>query len=145
MRGNRQRRGGTLHRCATAHLDARSSVPLGLLVTTGTVTSATLMAERLLEGVIHQFAPIDLPVVVERFLDHWRPALALVIEYEFWPNLLTAAHARGIELMLLNGRISTASYRSWRYLRPVIGRLLDSFALILASRCAVGGAATGIS
>lgn len=105
---------------------------LNLLVTTGTVTSAKLMAERLPDGVLHQFVPIDLPATVGRFLDHWRPDIGLVIESELWPNLLTSAHARGVELLLINGRISESSYRSWRRFRPISRRLLAVFSLTLA-------------
>jgi 3-deoxy-D-manno-octulosonic-acid transferase len=105
---------------------------LGLLMTTGTVTSARLMAERLPQGVIHQYAPVDLPAAVEGFLDHWRPDLALIVESELWPNLLGAAARRGVALALVNGRMSAASYRAWRRFRPLIRRLLGRFSLVLA-------------
>ncbi len=105
---------------------------LNLLMTTGTVTSARLMAERLPEGVIHQYAPVDLPAAVRRFLAHWRPALGLIMESEFWPNLLLQARARGTTLALVNGRMSAASYASWRRVRPLIGHLLGQFEITLA-------------
>jgi 3-deoxy-D-manno-octulosonic-acid transferase len=105
---------------------------LNLLMTTGTVTSARVMAERLPRGVIHQYAPVDLPVAVGAFLDHWRPDLALIVESELWPNLLTAAARRGITLALINGRMSAASYRAWRRFGPLIRRLLGRFSLVLA-------------
>ncbi|MFQ6018272.1 MAG: 3-deoxy-D-manno-octulosonic acid transferase [Kiloniellaceae bacterium] len=105
---------------------------LQLLMTTGTVTSAKLMAERLPAGVIHQYAPVDLPAAVERFLDHWQPAFGLVLESEFWPNLLTEARARGVELALVNGRVSPSSFAAWRRFRPASGYLLGLFALTLA-------------
>ncbi|MCH8098371.1 MAG: 3-deoxy-D-manno-octulosonic acid transferase [Proteobacteria bacterium] len=105
---------------------------LNLLMTTGTVTSARLMAERLPEGVIHQYAPVDLPAAVRRFLAHWRPALGLIVESEFWPNLLLQARAQGVALALVNGRMSAASYASWRRVRPLIGHLLGQFEVTLA-------------
>lgn len=103
-----------------------------VVVTTGTVTSAALMAERLPAGAIHQYAPVDLAGPVRRFLDHWRPDLALWVESEFWPNLLLAAEHRRIPRVLLNGRVSARSYARWRRLRPVIKRLLRGFDLCLA-------------
>ncbi len=103
-----------------------------LLMTSGTVTSARLMAERLPGGVIHQYVPVDLPGAVERFLDHWRPSLSLMVESEFWPNLIAATTKTGSELILLNGRVSTASYRSWRRFRPLIATLLGQFSLVMA-------------
>jgi 3-deoxy-D-manno-octulosonic-acid transferase len=105
---------------------------LTILMTTGTVTSARLMAERLPTGVIHQFAPVDLPAAVRRFLVHWRPALGIVIESELWPNLLRTARASGVELALVNGRISAKSYASWRRVRPIIAELLGLFSIVLA-------------
>ena len=111
----------------------RSDWPqLNLLVTTGTVTSARMMAERLPQGAIHQYVPVDLIGAIERFMDHWQPALGLLVESEFWPNLLTAAKARGCELVLVNGRVSPASYRSWRRFAPGIRFLLAQFAEVFA-------------
>lgn len=103
-----------------------------ILLTTGTVTSARLMAERLPQGVIHQFVPVDLPGAVARFLDHWRPDLGLILESEFWPNLLRRAAAGGTRLVLVNGRISPDSYRGWRRLRPLAAELLSNFSLVMA-------------
>lgn len=105
---------------------------LNLLMTSGTVTSARLMAERLPEGVIHQYAPVDLPAAVRRFLAHWRPALGLIVESELWPNLLLQARARGTTLAMVNGRMSASSYASWRRFRPLIGHLLGQFEITLA-------------
>ena len=64
------------------------------LVTTGTVTSARLMKERLPPGASHQFAPVDHPAFVARFIDHWRPDAAVFVESEFWPNLIIEARRR---------------------------------------------------
>jgi 3-deoxy-D-manno-octulosonic-acid transferase len=88
---------------------------LSVLVTTGTVTSARLLATRLPEGrAWHQYVPVDRPAYVRRFLDHWRPDLALWVESELWPNLVTATQARGIPLLLINGRMSQGSFTRWQ-------------------------------
>ena len=105
---------------------------LHLLMTTGTVTSARLMAERLPEGALHQYAPIDLAPAVTRFFDYWQPGLGLIIESELWPNMMTQARAHGCELVLVNGRMSPASFASWQRLKPGIRHLLDLFSLVLA-------------
>lgn len=85
----------------------------GLLVTSGTLTSATLLAQRLPAGVIHQYAPVDAPGAVGRFLDHWRPDAGLIAESEVWPNLILEAHRRGVRLALVSARITEASARGW--------------------------------
>ena len=77
-----------------------------VLVTSGTVTSARLAEERLPPGVIHQFVPLDAPRFAARFLEHWRPNLALLAESDLWPNLIMACTEHGIPLILVNGRLS---------------------------------------
>ena len=103
-----------------------------ILVTTGTVTSAAIMAERLPESAFHQYVPVDRPAWVGRFLDHWKPDVALWMESEFWPNLLRGISARGIPLVLINGRISPSSFKGWRRAPRTIRRLLECFSLCLA-------------
>ncbi len=105
---------------------------LSILVTTGTTTSAELMARRLPDGAFHQYVPVDRAAWVARFLDHWRPDLALWIESELWPNLIGATHARGIPMALLNARMSERSFAGWRRLPGLIGPVLAAFDLCLA-------------
>jgi hypothetical protein len=61
---------------------------LNVLVTSGTVTSAGIAEKRLPPDVIHQFAPVDLPQFAARFLDHWKPDLALFVESDLWPAMI---------------------------------------------------------
>lgn len=103
-----------------------------VLVTSGTVTSAKLMGERLPEGAFHQFVPVDSPSVVQRFLDHWQPQAGLFVDSELWPNLISAAHKRGIKLALINGRMSARAYAGWRRAQKSARHLLSSFELCLA-------------
>jgi len=105
---------------------------LSALVTTGTVTSAELMARRLPERAFHQYVPVDRPGYVARFLDHWRPDLALWIESEIWPNLLDEMRQRQIPAALLNARLSARSFARWRLVPGFIGPLLATFRLCLA-------------
>ncbi len=90
---------------------------LSVLLTTGTVTSAALMADRLaapgLARVTHRFVPWDVPRWGARFLDHWRPDAAAFVESELWPNLLAGCRARGIPTMLVNARLSPRSFARW--------------------------------
>ena len=105
---------------------------LNLLVTSGTVTSARLLQTRMPEGVIHQYNPIDRAAWVRRFLDHWRPDLALYVESELWPNLLGMTQARGIPTGLLNARMSETSFRNWRRMPAFIQKLMSGFHFCLA-------------
>jgi 3-deoxy-D-manno-octulosonic-acid transferase len=105
---------------------------LQILVTTGTVTSARLLETRLPSHAWHQFAPVDLPHWIGRFLDHWRPHLALWVESELWPNLILETHARGVPMVLLNGRLSASSFTRWQWFPGLIRPVLGAFELCLA-------------
>ncbi|WP_439476239.1 3-deoxy-D-manno-octulosonic acid transferase [Brevundimonas sp.] len=104
---------------------------LGILVTSGTLTSATLLAQRLPAGVIHQFAPIDTPGAVAAFLDHWRPSLAVFVESELWPNLILEARERGVNLVLASARITEKTVDSWRRFPGAAREILSAFDRIL--------------
>ena len=103
-----------------------------VLVTSGTRTSADLLAKRLPKGVIHQYLPIDAPGPAQRFIRHWRPDLGVFVESELWPNLLMAAQAGGVRMALLSAKLSDSSYRNWRAMPSAARTLLGGFDLILA-------------
>jgi 3-deoxy-D-manno-octulosonic-acid transferase len=105
---------------------------IGLLLTTGTVTSAKLARARLPKGAVHQYVPLDNQDYVRRFLKHWQPDLAVFVESEIWPNLVLETSALSIPLVLVNGRMSFRSFRRWRN-RPGLSRpLFSAFSLVLA-------------
>jgi 3-deoxy-D-manno-octulosonic-acid transferase len=107
-----------------------------VLVTSGTVTSAALAEQRLPPGALHQFIPLDAPRFIGRFLDHWRPDLALFVESDLWPNFILACADRAIPMMLINGRVSERSFSRWRLLPGAIAALLERFDLCLAQSSA---------
>jgi 3-deoxy-D-manno-octulosonic-acid transferase len=103
-----------------------------VLLTSGTVTSATVARDRLPPGALHQFMPLDMPRYVGRFLDHWRPDAAVFAESELWPTTLVEAARRRIPLVLVNGRMSPRSFSRWQRVPRSIGALLGRFDLCLA-------------
>ncbi|WP_430437667.1 3-deoxy-D-manno-octulosonic acid transferase [Oceanibaculum nanhaiense] len=105
---------------------------LQVLVTTGTVTSAALLRDRLPPAARHQFVPVDRPGWVAAFLDHWRPDLALWVESELWPALIAATAARNIPMVLVNARMSDRSARRWGMLPGLARAVLGRFDLCLA-------------
>lgn len=122
-----------------------------VLLTTGTVTSAELVARRLpalgLEGrVRHRFVPLDVPGWVARFLDHWRPDAAGFVESELWPNLLAGCARRGVPVALINARLSPRSFARWRRVPGLARRVLAPVTLALAQSDADAGrlAALGV-
>lgn len=110
----------------------RQSATMNVLVTTGTVTSASLMERRLPSFAFHQYAPIDHPPWVGKFLDHWKPDLALWMESELWPNTLLELKSRKIPCALVNARLSDRSFRNWNFARSAAAQIISCFKLILA-------------
>lgn len=110
----------------------RASRPdVSVLVTSGTTTSAELLGRRLPEGAFHQYIPVDTPGAASRFLDHWKPDLAVFVESELWPNLLLGARARGVKLALVSARMTEESARGWRRFPAAARTVLRAFDLVL--------------
>lgn len=101
-----------------------------ILVTTGTVTSANVLRNKLPERAFHQYVPIDIPFVVRRFLKHWQPDTVLWVESELWPNMIIDT-AKRAPMLLINGRISPSSFKVWSYCRSLARKMLRSFSFIL--------------
>ncbi len=117
---------------AAALIQKLRDLNIRILLTSGTVTSAAVVAKRFPADIIHQYVPFDSPRYVARFLDHWRPSLALFIESDLWPNLILAGAARRLPMVLINGRMSPRSFPRWRRLSGTIAALLGKFDICLA-------------
>ena len=117
---------------AAGLIERLSGLNLRILLTSGTVTSAAVVAKRFPPDVIHQYVPYDSPRYVARFLDHWRPSLALFIESDLWPNLILSSAARRLPMVLINGRMSQRSFPRWQRVHGTISALLDKFDICLA-------------
>jgi len=117
---------------AAGLIEKLRALNLRILLTSGTVTSATVVAKRFPPDVIHQYVPYDSPRYVARFLDHWQPSLALFIESDLWPNLILAGDARRLPMVLINGRMSHRSFPRWRRISGTIEALLGRFEVCLA-------------
>ena len=115
-------------------LDANPNVHI--LLTTGTKTSAEVAARRLPPRAVHQYVPLDVPQYVARFLDHWKPSLAIFTESDIWPNLILGTSERRIPLVLVNARMSPRSIRRWRKYAGVGRPLFSRFAAVLAQNSA---------
>src|SRR6476620_2046816 len=117
---------------AAALVEKLRALNIRILLTSGTVTSAAIVAKRFPADIIHQYVPYDSPRYVTRFLDHWRPSLALFIESDLWPNLILSSAARRLPMVLINGRMSHRSFPRWRRIAATIAALLGRFDVCLA-------------
>jgi 3-deoxy-D-manno-octulosonic-acid transferase len=117
---------------AASLIERLRALNIRILLTSGTVTSAAIVAKRFPPDIIHQYVPYDSPRYVARFLDHWRPSLALFIESDLWPNLILSSAARRLPMVLINGRMSHRSFPRWQRVSSTISALLGRFEVCLA-------------
>ncbi|HKN85337.1 MAG TPA: 3-deoxy-D-manno-octulosonic acid transferase [Nitrospiraceae bacterium] len=95
-----------------------------LIVTTVTETGREAVEQRLAGVAEHRYVPLDFPWVVSSVIQRWRPALFICVETELWPNLLRILSSRGVPVVLVNGRLSSRSYRGYRFIRPLMKQML---------------------
>ncbi|MCY4543165.1 MAG: 3-deoxy-D-manno-octulosonic acid transferase [Rhodobacteraceae bacterium] len=88
---------------------------LSFLLTTGTVSSAQILAKQMPPYAMHQFFPYDVVPAIQNFLGHWKPSVGVWLESEFWPAHICEAHRSGVPLVLLNARISSNTVRKWKF------------------------------
>ncbi|WP_121061805.1 3-deoxy-D-manno-octulosonic acid transferase [Chachezhania antarctica] len=105
---------------------------LSFLLTSGTATSARIVADRLPVRTRHQFAALDAPGPVRRFLDHWQPEAAIFVESELWPVTLMETQARGVKLALLNARLSEGSRTAWGKRPASAAMLMGCFDILIS-------------
>ena len=98
-----------------------------ILVTTSTLSSARIFAKFKFKKTIHQFFPIDTNYLSKKFLNYWRPNLAIFIDSEIWPNMLTNLKNKSISHILLNARISKKSFKKWKFLGSFSKNLFKGF------------------
>lgn len=105
---------------------------LRLLLTTITPTGSARVRALWSDAVEHVYLPYDLPGAVARFLAHYRPQLALILETELWPNLLLGCRDHRVPAYIVNARLSERSLRGYRVLKPLISRALRTLRGVLA-------------
>ena len=103
-----------------------------VLFTSTTVTSAAIAAKRLPANAVHQFGPLDIAPYVDRFLNHWRPEFVIFVESELWPAIMARLEENVVPLVIVNGRLSERSFRSWHRFAAVAKSLFSRIGLCLA-------------
>ncbi|MDR6633500.1 3-deoxy-D-manno-octulosonic-acid transferase [Phyllobacterium sp. 1468] len=116
----------------TPLVEAIIDTGIHVVLTTGTVTSAKMVQERLGDRVIHQYVPLDLKPAVDRFLTHWQPDLAVICESEIWPMTILELGTRRVPQVLVNGRLSDRSFASWHRRASIAEALFENLAHVVA-------------
>ena len=106
-----------------------------ILITSITLSSGQILEKKYISNkkIIHQFLPLDIPIFVNKFLDHWSPNLSIFIDSEIWPNLIYNIKKRNIPLLLVNGRISKKTFFKWKFFKNFSKKVFDKFDLCIAS------------
>ena len=106
-----------------------------ILITSITLSSGKILEKRFSqnEKVIHQFLPLDIPILVKKFLEHWKPNLSIFIDSEIWPNLIFQVKEKKIPLLLINARITKKTYNRWRFFKSFSKKIFEKFDLCITS------------
>ena len=104
-----------------------------ILITSNTLSSSKLISKIKLKKISHQFFPIDNNLVIKKFINNWKPSLALFIDSEVWPNTLINLNKEKIPTILINARITRKSYNKWIKLKNFSKTIFDKFDLCLSS------------
>lgn len=122
----------------------RASPKVNVLITSTTGTSARLLEKTVSSRVIHQMTPYDTAKASRAFLQHWRPDVAIWIESELWPRMLSEVGARSIPKLYLNARVSARTIRSWTQFPTTTRAVLSSFNTIHVQELATYNALSAI-
>ena len=98
-----------------------------ILITSNTLSSSKIISNLGLKKTIHQFFPIDSAYFSKKFLEYWRPKIAIFIDSEIWPNMILDIKKKKIPLILLNGRINKKSFRKWKKINQTAQFLFSKF------------------
>src|SRR6056300_1222876 len=104
-----------------------------ILITSNTLSSSKVISKIKLKKISHQFFPIDNDLVIKRFINHWKPSLALFVDSEIWPNTLINLNKEKIPTILINARITRKSYKRWIKLKNFSKLIFNKFDLCLSS------------
>jgi 3-deoxy-D-manno-octulosonic-acid transferase len=104
-----------------------------ILITSNTLSSSKVISKIKLKKISHQFFPIDNDLIIKKFINHWKPSIALFVDSEIWPNTLINLNKEKIPTILINARITRKSYNRWIKLKNFSKSIFNKFDLCLSS------------
>ncbi len=110
----------------------KSSNELRVLITTTTPSGSTEVSRRFGNRVDHCYVPYDAKRCIRRFINLTRPRALILIETELWPNLLNTTRQEGIDVCLLNARLSARSARRYQFVSSLTKRMLNCISMIVS-------------
>ena len=103
-----------------------------ILITSNTLSSSNIISRLKLKKTVHQFFPIDTNFLTKRFLNYWRPSIAIFIDTEIWPNIINNINKRKIPLTIINGRISKKTFKRWKIFPNFSKQIFNKFDLCIS-------------
>ena len=104
-----------------------------ILITSNTLSSSKVISKIKLKKISHQFFPIDNDLIIKKFINYWKPPIALLVDSEIWPNTLINLNKKKIPTILINARITRKSYNKWIKLKNFSRLIFNKFDLCLSS------------
>ena len=106
-----------------------------ILITSITLSSGKILEKRFNNNskINHQFLPLDIISLINKFLNHWKPNLSIFIDSEIWPNLILKISEKKIPLLLVNARITKKSFDRWKLVMGFAKKIFGKFDLCIAS------------
>ena len=98
-----------------------------ILITSTTLTSAKLFEKFKFKKTVHQFFPLDLYSFSKRFINYWRPRLAIFVDSEVWPIMTETLKKNYVRTILLNARISKKSFKRWYLIKSFSTKIFKNF------------------
>ena len=102
-----------------------------ILITSSTTSSSHILSKFEFKKTVHQFYPFDLNYLTKRFINHWKPKLAIFVDSEIWPNMFNNLHNKNIPLILLNARITKKSFNRWKFFPSFSKKIFEKITLAL--------------
>ena len=100
-----------------------------ILITSSTLSSAQIFKKFKFKKTVHQFFPIDSILYSYKFLNYWRPAIAIFVESEIWPSIFNTLNKKNIPLLLLNARITKKTFKKWNYIKKFSNSLFKNISI----------------
>ena len=100
-----------------------------ILITSSTLSSSKVLKKFKFKKTVHQFYPIDHFFFTKRFLEYWKPNLAIFIDSEIWPNMFKKLEEKKISLILLNARITKKTFLRWQSLKNVSQKVFKKISI----------------
>ena len=104
-----------------------------ILVTSNTLSSSKIISKFKFKKVIHQFFPIDQNYITKYFINYWKPSMALFVDSEIWPNMLSNLKKNNVPTVLINGRITKKTFTKWFFFKRFSKFIFNKFSLCLSS------------